>query len=70
MPERCPHCREPISSVRKEPTEGRPYEVWQCEDCEKEWQHPEETVLNKDLDFSETGDQVSRRRSDTDLYWE
>lgn len=70
MPEHCPHCHDLIDSVRKEPEQGRPYEVWKCENCKKEWRHPEETVLNKDLDFSETGEQVSRRESDTDLYWE
>lgn len=69
MPEVCPHCEEPIESVRKEPDDGRPYEVWRCTNCEEEWRHPQETVLNSDLDFSESGDQLSRRESDADLGW-
>ncbi len=69
MPEICPHCREPITSVRKEPKDGRPFEVWKCENCEEEWRHPQETILNNDLDFSESQDQISRRNTDADLEW-
>jgi RNase P subunit RPR2 len=69
MPEVCPHCSEPIESLRKTPEEGRPYEVWRCEDCAEEWRHPEETVMNRDLDFSASGDQIERRDADTDLNW-
>lgn len=69
MPEVCPHCGEPIESVRKTPDDGRPYEVWRCEDCDEEWRHPHETVLNSDLDFSESGEQLSRRESDADGTW-
>lgn len=69
MPEHCPHCGEQVVSNRKEPNEGRPYEVWQCFECDEEWRHPEETVLDRDLDFSKHGDQISRRESDTELQW-
>lgn len=69
MPETCPHCNEPITSLRRAPDEGRPYEVWRCENCNEEWRHPEETVLDKDLDFSESREQLSRRQSDSDLEW-
>lgn len=69
MPEHCPHCAEPVESARINPEEGRPYEVWRCADCEEEWRHPEETVLDKDLDFSKNKDQLSRRDADTDLTW-
>ena len=69
MPEVCPHCGDPIESERKEPEDGRPYEVWRCADCEEEWRHPEETVMNRELDFSESGEQLSRRDADTDLNW-
>ncbi len=51
------------------PEDGRPYEVWRCADCEEEWRHPEETVMNRELDFSESGEQLSRRDADTDLNW-
>jgi endogenous inhibitor of DNA gyrase (YacG/DUF329 family) len=69
MPEVCPHCGDPVESTRKTPEEGRPYEVWRCADCEEEWRHPEETVMNRELDFSESGEQLSRRDADTDLNW-
>lgn len=69
MPEHCPHCSTPVDSIRKEPDDGRPYEVWRCEQCDEEWRHPDETVLNKDLDFSKRGNQLSRRDADTDLNW-
>lgn len=69
MPEICPHCGEPVESVRKAPEEGRPYEVWRYADCDEEWRHPEKTVLNRDLDFSESGDQIDRRDADVDLNW-
>lgn len=69
MPEYCPHCRTPVESLRKEPEESRPYEIWRCEECDEEWRHPEETVLDTDLDFSKNKDQLSRRESDTDLTW-
>lgn len=69
MPEICPHCGDPIESLRKTPDDGRPYEVWRCNNCEEEWRHPKETVLNSNLDFSESQNQLSRRDSDTDLTW-
>ncbi|MCU4925487.1 hydrogenase expression protein HypA/HybF [Halobacteria archaeon AArc-dxtr1] len=69
MPEHCPHCGELVNAVRKNPDDGRPYEVWQCADCDEEWRHPEETVLNRDLDFSANKNQVSRRDADTDQTW-
>ena len=69
MPEVCPHCGDPIESERKEPEDGRPYEVWRCANCDEEWRHPEETVMDRDLDFSESGEQLSRRDADTDLNW-
>ncbi|GAA0237299.1 hypothetical protein GCM10009000_060950 [Halobacterium noricense] len=69
MPEVCPFCGDPIDSTRRTSDNDRSYEVWQCKDCEKEWYHPEETVLNKELDFSESQEQISRRESDTDLEW-
>lgn len=69
MPEYCPHCGTAVRSVRREPGQGRPYEVWLCDPCEEEWRHPEETVLDKDLDFSGNGEQLSRRESDTDMTW-
>jgi tRNA(Ile2) C34 agmatinyltransferase TiaS len=69
MPEVCPHCGEPVESIRKTPDDGRPHEVWRCGDCEEEWRHPEETVMNRDLDFSASGDQIERRDADTDLNW-
>jgi ribosomal protein L37AE/L43A len=69
MPEVCPHCGDPIESIRKSPEDGRPHEVWRCEDCGEEWRHPEETVMNRDLDFSASGDQIERRDDDTDLTW-
>lgn len=69
VPEVCPHCGDPIESIRRTPDDGRPHEVWRCENCDEEWRHPQETVLDKDLDFSESGEQVSRRDADTDLSW-
>ena len=69
MPEHCPHCDEPVSSERREPDDGRPFEVWRCEDCDEEWRHPEETVLSRDLDFSANDDQIDRRDADTDEQW-
>lgn len=69
MPEHCPYCDDPVYSLRIDPDDGRPYEVWRCSQCEKEWRHPEETVLNRDLDFSKHGNQLSRRDADTDLGW-
>lgn len=69
MPEHCPHCETPIRSERREPDDGRPHEIWICDDCEEEWRHPDETVLNRDLDFSASGDQIERRDDTTDLGW-
>lgn len=69
MPEVCPHCYDPIESIRKTPDDGWPYEIWRCKNCEEEWRHPGETVLNRDLDFSASQEQVSRRGADTDLNW-
>ncbi len=69
MPEHCPHCGDPITSFRRHPEGERAEEVWRCADCDEEWRHPEETVLNKDLDFSATGTQISRRESDSDSGW-
>lgn len=69
MLEHFPSCSTPVDSMRRKPDEGRPYEVWRCKKCKKEWRHPEETVLNKNLDFSKHNDQLSHRDSDTDLGW-
>jgi tRNA(Ile2) C34 agmatinyltransferase TiaS len=69
MPEVCPHCGDAIESVRKTRDDGRPYEVWRCGPCEKAWRHPEETVLDKSLDFSASEEQLDRRDSDADLGW-
>lgn len=69
MPEFCPHCDTPVESTRKDPEEGRPHEVWRCRGCDEEWRHPEETVLDRSLDFSGSGDQLSRRDADTDMTW-
>jgi ribosomal protein L37AE/L43A len=69
MPEYCPHCNQPVDSVRRESDEGPVQELWQCKNCEKEWRHPEETVLNRELDFSKNNQQISRRNSDTNLTW-
>lgn len=69
MPEYCPHCNVPIDSSRREPEEGRPYEVWRCEECDEEWRHPEETILSRNLDFSKNKEQLSRQESDADLSW-
>jgi ribosomal protein L37AE/L43A len=69
VPEVCPHCGEPIESLRRTPEDGRPHEVWRCDDCGEEWRHPGETVLNGELDFSESGEQLSRREDDADLNW-
>jgi RNase P subunit RPR2 len=69
MPETCPHCDEPVDSERRTPADGRPYEVWRCPDCGEEWRHPEETILDRSLDFSASDSQLSRRESDTDTGW-
>jgi ribosomal protein L37AE/L43A len=69
MPEFCPHCDRPVTAERRESEDGPATEVWRCPDCEEEWRHPDETVLNRELDFSGTSDQLSRRDSDTDLTW-
>lgn len=69
MPEVCPHCGDPIESVRRTPESGRPHEVWRCENCDEEWRHPDETVLSRDLDFSQSEEQLSRRDSDDTMGW-
>ncbi|MFP8954560.1 hydrogenase expression protein HypA/HybF (plasmid) [Natrialbaceae archaeon A-arb3/5] len=69
MPEHCPHCGEQVQAERRKSDDGRFQEVWQCTDCDEEWNHPDETVLNKDLDFSKNKNQISRRDADTDLQW-
>lgn len=69
MPEYCPHCSRPVSAVRKESENGPATEVWRCTDCEEEWRHPDETVLNRELDFSKEQNQITRRDADTDLGW-
>jgi ribosomal protein L37AE/L43A len=55
MPETCPHCDAPIVSERRD-TEDGPVEIWRCEDCEASWRHPDETIMNRDLDFTASGD--------------
>jgi ribosomal protein L37AE/L43A len=52
MPEVCPHCGTPIVSERRSGDGDRDREFWRCEECEEEWRHPEETVMNRGLDFS------------------
>lgn len=69
MPEHCPHCGDPVTSFRRQSEGERPKEIWECEDCDETWRHPEETVLDKDLDFSANQEQISRRRSDSNLDW-
>ncbi|ELZ61072.1 MULTISPECIES: hypothetical protein [unclassified Haloferax] len=69
MPEHCPFCGEPIESTRVTPEDGRPYEEWRCTDCDETWRHPEETVLDRSLDFSKHGNQLDRRDADTSLDW-
>lgn len=69
MPEVCPYCEDPIDAIRKTADDGKEYEVWRCDSCDEEWRHPDETILNKELDFSKSQEQLSRRETDTDLNW-